>query len=120
VLRVIASSPGELEPVFRAMLEYAVRICEAKFGTLYLCEGDRFRAVAMHNAPPAYAQAREAAVRPPPESSLGQAAKTKQARRLPTSPSCRATSGAIRLWFPPSSAAVTAPFSAFPCSRKMS
>ena len=36
----------------------------------------------MHNAPPAYAQAREAAVRPPPESSLGQAAKTKQAAQV--------------------------------------
>src|SRR5262249_55332413 len=40
VLRVISSSPGELEPVFQAMLENAVRICEAKFGVLYLSEGD--------------------------------------------------------------------------------
>jgi hypothetical protein len=42
-----------LEPVFQAMLENATRICEAKFGTLYLSEGDGFRAAAMHNAPPA-------------------------------------------------------------------
>src|SRR5262245_29150171 len=58
VLRVISSSPGELEPVFDAMLANATRICEAKFGTLWLREGDAFRAVALHNAPPAYANAR--------------------------------------------------------------
>ena len=52
VLQVISSSPGELEPVFEAMLENATRLCEAKFGTLYLCEGDAFRVVALHNAPP--------------------------------------------------------------------
>jgi len=56
VLRVISSSPGELEPVFQAMLANAVRICEAKFGTLYLREGDAFRAAALHNAPPAFAE----------------------------------------------------------------
>ena len=44
VLRVISSSPGELEPVFQAMLANAVRICEAKFGTLYRSEGDALRA----------------------------------------------------------------------------
>ena len=38
VLRVISSSPGELEPVFQTILANAVRICEAKFGALYLCE----------------------------------------------------------------------------------
>jgi hypothetical protein len=56
VLRVISSSPGELEPVFQAMLANAVRICEAKFGTLYLREGDAFRAAALHNAPPAFVE----------------------------------------------------------------
>src|SRR5262249_43614383 len=55
VLKVISSSPGELIPVFETMLESATRICEAKFGTLYLREGDAFRAAALHNAPPAYA-----------------------------------------------------------------
>ena len=53
VLRVISSSPGELEPVFNAMLENATRICEANFGILQLCEDGGFRMVAMHNAPPA-------------------------------------------------------------------
>jgi GAF domain-containing protein len=40
VLSVISSSPGELKPVFQTILENATRICEAKFGTLYLCEGE--------------------------------------------------------------------------------
>jgi len=49
VLRVISSSPGELKAVFQAMLENAVRICEATFGTLCLCEGSKFRGVAAHS-----------------------------------------------------------------------
>jgi len=55
VLKVISSSPGELKPVFNAMLENAVRICDAKLGNLWLCEGSAFRVNAMHGAPPAYA-----------------------------------------------------------------
>jgi GAF domain-containing protein len=80
VLQVISSSPGELEPVFQAMLANATRICEAKFGTLWLSEGDAFRAVALHNAPPAYAEARrrELRLRPPPDTALGRAVSTKQ------------------------------------------
>ncbi len=59
VLKVISSSPGELEPVFQAMLENATRICEAKFGILSLSEGDALRVVAMHNAPPAFVEFRQ-------------------------------------------------------------
>jgi GAF domain-containing protein len=58
VLRVISSSPGDLEPVFRVMLENATRICQATFGVLSLREGAALRVVAMHNAPPAYAELR--------------------------------------------------------------
>src|SRR5262249_43552550 len=50
VLKVISSSPGELQAVFDTMLERATCICEAKFGNLFLREGDAFRAVALHGA----------------------------------------------------------------------
>jgi len=79
VLQVISSSPGNLQPVFDAMLANAVRICEAKIGTLYLREGDGFRTVAAHNAPPAYVEARtRELIRPPPDTALGRVAATKQ------------------------------------------
>src|SRR6266516_5604481 len=58
ILGVISSSPGDLEPVFQAMLANATRLCEANFGSLYLYEGDAFRITAMHNAPPAYEEVR--------------------------------------------------------------
>ena len=54
VLRVISSSPGTLGPVFESLLENAVRICEAKFGNLFIYENNSFRVVAMQNAPAAY------------------------------------------------------------------
>ena len=80
VLQVISRSPGQLEPVFKAMLENAVRICEAKFGILFLSEGDAFRTVALHGAPPAYAEARwrEPVFRPNPGMASGRVARTKQ------------------------------------------
>ena len=56
VLRVISSSPGELEPVFNTMLANATRICEAKFANLFLYEKDSFRIAAQQNAPRAYAE----------------------------------------------------------------
>ena len=59
VLRVISSSPGDLQPVFEAMLENAVRICDAKFGGIYRIEGDTIRLVSTHSdVPAAYAGAR--------------------------------------------------------------
>jgi GAF domain-containing protein len=56
MLQVISSSPGELEPVFQAVLANAVRICKANFGNLFLYEGNSFRIALQHNAPPAYAE----------------------------------------------------------------
>jgi two-component system NtrC family sensor kinase len=80
VLRVISSTPGELEPVFRTILENATRICAAKFGSLWLYDGDAFRIGAFHNAPPGLVEARrrEPHFRPPPDSALGRVAATKK------------------------------------------
>ena len=117
MLRVISGSPGELEPVFEAMLENATRICEAKLGNLALYDGNELRMAAFHGAPPAL---RRAATTQPDvplaRSALGRVVETKQmihiadwplpksATQTPPSPSLRAR----------------APSSAFRCSRTTS
>jgi two-component system, NtrC family, sensor kinase len=53
VLKVISSSPGELQPVFDTMLAKATELCEASYGAMWLCEGDAFRNAAIHGALPA-------------------------------------------------------------------
>ena len=58
VLRVISSSPGDLQPVFETILAHATRICGAKFGMLNLYDDENFRTVAFHNAPPEWVEAR--------------------------------------------------------------
>jgi transcriptional regulator with GAF, ATPase, and Fis domain len=58
VLQVISTSPGDLEPVFAAILERAVRICGAAFGNIYRRDGDALQLVATHNTPPAFAEYR--------------------------------------------------------------
>jgi len=81
VLKVISSSPGELEPVFDAMLANATRVCEASYGALWVCEGDSLRNVALHGALPAgYAAElrRMANFRPHPEAPIARAVRTKE------------------------------------------
>ena len=79
LLQVISGSPGNLEPVFQAMLENAVGICGANFGNMFLYEDDAFRTVAMFNAPEAYANARMGApLHPPSDSGLGRLLATKE------------------------------------------
>ena len=80
VLRVISSSPGDLKPVFAVILENATRLCQANFGLLWLCEGGAYRAVSMHNAPPAFAEVRqrEPLVSMSGTTVLAQVAKTKR------------------------------------------
>ena len=53
VLRVISSSPGDLQPVFESMLANAAKLCAAAYGTMWLCEGDGFRAAAIYGDLPA-------------------------------------------------------------------
>jgi signal transduction histidine kinase len=84
VLQVISSSPGELEPVFEAMLANAVRICDAKFGVLLLCESGGFRTVALHNAPPVFAEERRRnpLIHPAPGTGLRTLADTKRVAQV--------------------------------------
>ena len=85
VLKVISSSPGDLEPVFEAILGNAVRICGAKFGNLFLCEADGLRAVAFHDAPQAYVEERRRnpVLHPTPATVLGRALATRQSVQVP-------------------------------------
>jgi signal transduction histidine kinase len=79
VLRIIANSPGDLDPVFSAMLANAVRICGAHFGNLTLFDGSAMRIVSMHNAPRAYVELRRHdPVVPLAPSILGPVVKTKK------------------------------------------
>ncbi|MGB8576108.1 MAG: GAF domain-containing protein, partial [Pseudolabrys sp.] len=80
VLRAISSSPGELDSVFKEMLEKATQICGASFGTLLLFEGNAFRRVAAHNASPEYLQFadREPFIRLDRARSLDRLTKTKE------------------------------------------
>ena len=72
-------SPGELERVFQVILANATRLCEAKFGTLYLYDGDAFHAASLHNAPAQYAEMRKRGpVRPGPGTALARVARTKR------------------------------------------
>ena len=65
VLQIISSSPGDLQPIFASMLEKAVDICDAKFGTIYQWDGAGVSILATHNTPPAYAEARKTSFQPP-------------------------------------------------------
>jgi hypothetical protein len=72
VLKVISSSPGELEPVFQAMLANAMRVCEAKFGILYAFTNGQFRAISWVRVPSRYAEFVKQSRVWGPETGLGQ------------------------------------------------
>ena len=81
VLRVISSSPGDLQPVFEAMLANAAKLCAAAYGTMWLCEGDGFRAAAIYgDLPAAFRELRRSGTvfRPRPAAPLTRVAATQQ------------------------------------------
>jgi GAF domain-containing protein len=80
VLRVISSSPGDLQPVFATILEKAVHICDAKFGNLWLRERDNFRIGATHGSPAEWSDflRREPLFQVDPRFGLGRLILTKQ------------------------------------------
>ena len=78
VLQVISSSPGNLEPVFATMLENAVRLCDAKFGSINRWDGEALHLVATYNVPPAFAEFRKRTpFRPGPENPISQMLMTR-------------------------------------------
>ena len=81
VLKVISSTPGDLEPVFKAILENATRICGAKFGVLWLCKNGEFRVAATHDIPTAFSDRLQTGVvfRPGPSLPTARATSTRQA-----------------------------------------
>ncbi|HET9688192.1 MAG TPA: GAF domain-containing protein, partial [Pseudolabrys sp.] len=85
VLQTISSSQGELQPVFDSLLANATRLCAAKFGTLFLREGENFRVVAQHNTPSALAEARrrDPIVRAGPGTAIRRSTTAKQAIQIP-------------------------------------
>src|SRR5215510_5495029 len=78
VLRVISSSPGDLQPVFEAMLANATHICGAEFGLLQLEDGELSRIAAVYNAPPALAATQNVPFRIHPKSGHAEIRRTKK------------------------------------------
>jgi signal transduction histidine kinase len=80
VLRIISSSPGELQPVFEAMLKHAVRICEARFGVLFLNKDGTFNPTAMSSVPPDFKAflSERGSFLPGPSTTNGRLLRTKQ------------------------------------------
>jgi class 3 adenylate cyclase len=79
VLQVISRFPGDLQPVFAALLEKAVRLCDATFGNILRYDGDALHLIAAHNTPPAFIEARAGSpFRPSPNGPFDRTLKTKK------------------------------------------
>jgi len=85
VLQVISSSPGQLQPVFHALLDRAVRICDARFGTLFLYDGQTFSYAGDVGAPVAYSefQSKRGPFQTTPGSQLDYVLKAKRVSHTP-------------------------------------
>ena len=99
VLKVISSSPGELEPVFNAILENATRICEAKFGTLYRYDGAAFYPVTFHKVPSSFADflRKRSSFVPPSGTPLDRLLRTKEVIRTADDSAAEIPSPSARL-----------------------
>jgi two-component system, NtrC family, sensor kinase len=79
VLQVISRFPGDVQPVFAALLEKAVRICGATFGNIFRYDRSVLRLIATHNTPPAFAEARKGSpLSPSPNGPFDRMLKTKK------------------------------------------
>jgi PAS domain S-box-containing protein len=78
VLEVINASPGDLGPVFDAMLEKAMRLCEAAFGSLLIYDGERLRAAALRSVPEAFAHFLREPLAPEPGTALARVVEERQ------------------------------------------
>jgi GAF domain-containing protein len=84
VLRVISSSSGDLQPVFKVMLDNALKICEASYGNMLLVSGNGFEPAELHNSPPAFADLfKRGPLVPPPGTALGRIIATRKVVHIP-------------------------------------
>jgi hypothetical protein len=121
VLGIISSSPSDLEPVFETILANATRLCQASYGTLWLCEGDAVRLVARYGAVPAEFAAerpRGAMFRLGAGAAITQATKTRQPVQVADLREQQSTSTATHLWLRRSKSAASGLWSTCPCLRR--
>ena len=119
MLQVISSSPGDLDQVFTTMLEKAVHICDAKYGTLYLPDDGRLRLVAAYDVPEFFAARRGVAFDPAPGGGLDEALRAKRPCKSLILRQRSLTSSATPEWSKRSNWPAFAPAWPCRCSRTM-
>jgi GAF domain-containing protein/two-component sensor histidine kinase len=93
ILRVISSSPTDLQPVFQTILANAIRLCEAQNGAVFRFDGEVFRAVVWNNISPSLqAYIQNTPIRPGRESAVRRVGLEKRPVHIPdmlADPECR-------------------------------